>query len=989
MIFKNYVLITEEESEEEENEIIADSRGIQDELSQFTPPKRRKLAARRRRYPVESSGSNALSVLEDEACGSSSTGATGHTRNRKPCTNRPRRRRRANAFYTASVPPERKDQDPKRAVEPISVPSTFVLPPSTFPWFSGTGAQASDVSTNSGANISNATRITHLSAPGNSTMAGEHLSSSSISLSSALTVVVPDSPTVLFQPCPKERRRETDRPDCVRSRTSRDRDRRSHGAGSTTSNPAAVEAANVAEYFGSNTMQYLLYNLHTGRSPLQFISANNLGPGSGERHHGHTSRHHHHHNPFGLPNMVDSMAEAIGRVSSLPNANNNHNEAVRLRSNGSEPEELQSPPILPLVKNRRYYRFQLWPKCPWSNSPTSGSIKIRFDRLALLALFDRNVSAWDSTLCVLLALTVSILTALVLRSGLLQDAYAFLFCLVCAGCQYSMLKSVQPDAASPTHGFNRLVAFSRPVYFIILVSLLLLADYYATSRIGCSTYLYGVEWGSSEQFLVLRNFLLILILGFPAIFSLGLLPQISTFTVHILEQLDIHVFGGTAVTGLSSAIFVILRSCFLVALLFGPAFSGLKEPANSQHILFSVYCGLLIASCYHVSRCSSDPSTLWGWIVKLATQKDIIGSKEETIPATKVLPNEDEEDSLPRQMRETVVARLRSDAIVCPLVAVLVFGVHCSTVFTSRQLQPILGEVLWMTPSALGLLLHYLVPQLRKQLPWLCFSRPLMRSHEHNQFEVHQQARLMWFERAYLWLTMLERHVLLPVLFLDVMTRDSPLLVTKFGLPAGTLLAVVCGTKAVRSCLTDPSSQYLIITFAKLLFGKDLASAGYTETFLVDYFIVSLLMSKVAEFLLKIQFIITYIAPWQITWGSAFHAFAQPFSVPHSAMLFVQAAVSSLVSAPLSPFLGSAIFFTSYIRPIKFWERDYKTRRVDASNTRLASQLEPMRNPGGDDNNLNSIFYEHLTRSLQQSLAGDLMLGRWGGPISQVIIKAK
>ena len=33
---------------------------------------------------------------------------------------------------------------------------------------------------------------------------------------------------------------------------------------------------------------------------------------------------------------------------------------------------------------------------------------------------------------------------------------------------------------------------------------------------------------------------------------------------------------------------------------------------------------------------------------------------------------------------------------------------------------------------------------------------------------------------------------------------------------------------------------------------------------------------------------------------------------------------------------------------------------------------------GSDDNNLNSIFYEHLTRSLQHSLCGDLMLGRWG-----------
>lgn len=93
-------------------------------------------------------------------------------------------------------------------------------------------------------------------------------------------------------------------------------------------------------------------------------------------------------------------------------------------------------------------------------------------------------------------------------------------------------------------------------------------------------------------------------------------------------------------------------------------------------------------------------------------------------------------------------------------------------------------------------------------------------------------------------------------------------------------------------------------------------------------------------------------------------------------MLFLQALVSSILSAPLNPFLGSAIFITSYVRPLKFWERDYNTKRVDHSNTRLSSHLE--KNPGADDNNLNSIFYEHLTRSLQDSLCGDLVLGRWG-----------
>lgn len=59
----------------------------------------------------------------------------------------------------------------------------------------------------------------------------------------------------------------------------------------------------------------------------------------------------------------------------------------------------------------------------------------------------------------------------------------------------------------------------------------------------------------------------------------------------------------------------------------------------------------------------------------------------------------------------------------------------------------------------------------------------------------------------------------------------------------------------------------------------------------------------------------------------------------------------------------------------------FSTKRVDHSNTRLAAQIEKTQ-IGSDDNNLNSIFYEHLTRSLQHSLYGDLILGRWGN-ISQ------
>lgn len=87
------------------------------------------------------------------------------------------------------------------------------------------------------------------------------------------------------------------------------------------------------------------------------------------------------------------------------------------------------------------------------------------------------------------------------------------------------------------------------------------------------------------------------------------------------------------------------------------------------------------------------------------------------------------------------------------------------------------------------------------------------------------------------------------------------------------------------------------------------------------YHVISL---QFVDFYLKCKFIFVYIAPWQLAWGSAFHAFAQPLSVPHACMLFVQAALSALLYTPLNPFLGSAIFINSYMRPVKFWEKDYK-----------------------------------------------------------------
>ena len=57
-------------------------------------------------------------------------------------------------------------------------------------------------------------------------------------------------------------------------------------------------------------------------------------------------------------------------------------------------------------------------------------------------------------------------------------------------------------------------------------------------------HLYNIDWGERAHLETLRDVLYGLILAFPLIFTLGLLPQINTAAMFIMEQLDIQVNTG-------------------------------------------------------------------------------------------------------------------------------------------------------------------------------------------------------------------------------------------------------------------------------------------------------------------------------------------------------------------------------------------------------------------------------------------------------------
>jgi hypothetical protein len=192
------------------------------------------------------------------------------------------------------------------------------------------------------------------------------------------------------------------------------------------------------------------------------------------------------------------------------------------------------------------------------------------------------------------------------------------------------------------------------------------------------------------------------------------------------------------------------------------------------------------------------------------------------------------------------------------------------------------------------------------------------------------------------------------------------------------LLMTVLSLKLVRDSFCEPNKQYKILLIAYLL---NQSNDSNQRIILIDLYLISIFMSKFGDFLEKLKFIYVYTAPWQLPWGSAFHAFAQPLAMPHTSFLLCQALVSACIGSPLMPLMGSAIFIMSYMRPVKFWEyADLETNGKKEKRVVKSGDSGGVNSGGGggDSENLNAIFYEHLTSVLEASLCGDLTLGRWG-----------
>jgi len=112
-----------------------------------------------------------------------------------------------------------------------------------------------------------------------------------------------------------------------------------------------------------------------------------------------------------------------------------------------------------------------------------------------------------------------------------------------------------------------------------------------------------------------KDILIFLLPWAPFVHLFGFLPQVNTFIMYFIEQLNIHLFGGSGIKNIAAytygegtpnlpaTIFDFTRSLIIFGILYGV---GWASQLHSQ-FLFALFIGLIVGLSFLHSRLVTDP----------------------------------------------------------------------------------------------------------------------------------------------------------------------------------------------------------------------------------------------------------------------------------------------------------------------------------------------------------------------------------------------
>jgi hypothetical protein len=602
------------------------------------------------------------------------------------------------------------------------------------------------------------------------------------------------------------------------------------------------------------------------------------------------------------------------------------------------------------------------------------NFKIPFSRLELEETFDKNNSILEIFKMVGTSLLSSWILYRLIFTLQISKTLVTLIIFSFATSQFSLIKSPQPDAHSPFHITPILLSYSRSFYFILFGGSSLLSNYFL--EIGSSDVIqfFNISFSVDDFLYFFRNVSVFLVVFIPLLFLFGF-PNLKTFTLFLFEYIHIHIFGGTGGLSIIGIIILFLIDTFVTLVLVTLGYFSKFDQTISIDLLRGVYGSLLVGLTYFKSRLSSNSHFFTKIILSILSKLRI------TYFDNIVLKNVEDVDPL----RRVVLDTLKSVFIV-----IVLFPIQMTNILNIYSYYfNILISILIVL---MGFIIHYIVPEFQRPQPFFIFSKPFIHikniesdaqieneSFFQNPFDYEIKIKQIFkfllgiegdtIKILHLIILIIKKFQKILVVFL-VISSFGDIIEGRF---STLLLITICSIKILCNSFSLDSSKIYIAVFYNLLFTYIDLSYFHSQGFIINLSILIYFVYLFEHLKLKLHFILIFSVPL-VSYSSLTHILLHPLSIRHFGLFVFQLIISTIFFMPIYPFYGAPLWMLSYFRSLKYWEKDYKSKRLDLSNSKMIESLE-VKNKMEDNTNLNTIFYEHLNVSLKNELIGLIEIG--------------
>ncbi|KAJ3428678.1 protein pecanex [Anaeramoeba flamelloides] len=598
-------------------------------------------------------------------------------------------------------------------------------------------------------------------------------------------------------------------------------------------------------------------------------------------------------------------------------------------------------------------------------------IEVFFNRRELETFFDRDYKNLSIFFSILSCVCISFFSFLV--SEWFYNTYFLLLFVSVATAQYSLLKSPQPDSTSTKPGSGESV-YSRSMYitfFSICIIILKLCEY--SIRNGIMVFL-GYYFRMSYFFDFAVMLLQIILITLPLLFLFGIFPRPTTFLMYICEQVNIYFLGGTASISVIGSLLQAAKGILLVLILFMLS-TFLVDRSRTifyKEWSFGFFVGLIIAFAFLLSRSSSSIE----YCEEFFKLKKIKKKKKKSIS----------------QKRLTI--RIVLDLIHTILITIISSIIFWSGLIAFLSKYP---TVVFLFCTAFGWVLHYLIPQLRCLYPFQLFVKCFLKNEQENLFiqnmmndeedddndndddDQNQYSRKIFlFEKIYRIGCYIEKYCFVPLIWMITAYKSSYQLYETLSLDGLELIFIITGLKFVQGGLNNANQHYKII-FLTIFFWM-WNTIKETNDWLLNLFILHLIVQKLMILIEKIKFVYVYSNPFNRTIKSALQIIISLLGISLSTWTLFLCFFTTIFSMPIVPLFGTLFWIPGYAHPSKFFEHNYDHDDNDVEDKiySLNNKKSLLNNSNSIKQSLNLLLYRNILMSLESQLYEDIRYGRLG-----------